>query len=181
MRGLRNAKRCRIFSAVASSDAMVRSSASGCCSISCNILDRDIRCSLRSQLQYTVKTRKWACTQAGPEGANVWLEVQFHGQLHDSRIARAADCVVRRRGQAERRAADWSGVIEGVERLQPELTCQRFCELYVLEYCQVGIPETRTANGAGAFARQRSLRRGCSGESGGVEPVAENVTRSVGI
>ena len=49
------------------------------------------------------------------------LEIEFHAELHNARIASCSDLIEETRGHVERGAANRIGVIEGVEGLPAKL------------------------------------------------------------
>ena len=61
------------------------------------------------------------------------LEVEFHTEFEVTRVTRRTNQAIRSVACDERAAANWVGVVEGVERFEAELASEALVELEVLE------------------------------------------------
>ena len=86
------------------------------------------------------------------------LEVDFHSQLLDARIARRCHLVLEGGNKACRGAANWIGVVERIEGFKTQLASEALSKLHVLEQREIGAPKARAAAGARTLACFRCLR-----------------------
>ena len=102
-------------------------------------------------------------------------EVEFHAELHDTRVARRGHLVIQRGDEVGGSAANGVGVIESVEGLETQLTTKTLVELDVLEEREVGAPEAGATDGAGTLRGFGSLRRGWRSKRARIEPACERI------
>jgi len=115
------------------------------------------------------------------EPAGLGLEIEFHAQLHDARIA--VELTVLNEGEVAFTKHSRSGcVVESIERSPAKLPVSRSLNLMFLKRDRSVRQKPWAANGARTTGANSSLRGIGIGEGAGIEPSAESFRRAgIGI